>query len=365
MSLPILTEYRQSTLRAMEVCPRRTRFALEAGELKTGWTKGSTNLGQIFHAFVWLYINQLKHPDIRPAKNLPTEEVAVIAREAYAQSKVTLSAEDYHALVGMAVRFADFKWDVNRILAQEDPLRVDLVCPDGEVRTVKGQPDLIMSDPPRGLIIYDWKTGRAQPKSPRKKEEDGEAVEGEQYLSDVGKYQRYVYGLLALKQWPSAQYAIMWEVPMRFPSYGPRYARLSRDGLEQIEHKLGADMMNLDRGVREGAGSDVWEPIPGGQCHHCEVRRSCPVPPEQRGEGATWDQESADAEAQRWVLGKAMYTQAAETLKARAEAGLPPGRVNAREEVRWGPEPDAWARKGGGRKFDLFPAIETTTEEAA
>jgi hypothetical protein len=298
---------------------------------------------------------------------MSTEEAAVIAREVYATSLMTLDSEDYGALIGMAVRFAEYEWDVKRILAQEDPLRTDLVCPDGEVRTVKGQPDLIVTDPPYGLKIYDWKTGLGQPRSPRKKEDDGEPVEGKQYLSDTGKYQRLVYGMLALHQWPSARYAILWEIPMRFPKYGPRYARLDRSQLEHVEPKLAADMMNLDRGVAEGPHSDVWEPRNGSQCIHCEVASSCLVPPRQRGVGSAMTQVDFDIEARRYVRGKAMYEQAAERLKAVAEETGGHGHVNSRESVRWGPEPDAWREKGGGRKFGVHARIdlETTTEEAA
>lgn len=370
MTLPHFSEieHLQSTLRAREVCPRRTRFALETGDLKTGWTGGSTNLGTMFHSFVERYMDTLATPEFWPKKKMPTEEAAVIAREVYGASPFTLDHEDYDALIGMAVRFADeYEWDVKRILAKEDQLTLDLLCPDGEVRTLRGTPDLIVADPPRGIIIYDFKTGRAQPKSPRKVEPDGEAIEGEQYLSDVGKYQRLVYGLLALRQWPAAKYAILWEVPMRFASHGPRYARITHERLERIEHKLAQDMEKLDRGLREGVASGMWEPIPGAQCLHCEAARSCPVPPGLRGVGAIRDQVEADIEARRFVRGKAMYEQAAERLKALAVESGGHGCPNGREAVRWGPEVDAWRQKGGGRKFGVFPRVdlEMTEERAA
>jgi hypothetical protein len=364
VSLPTLTEYRQSTLRALEVCPRRTRFALETGDLITGWTGGSTTLGAIFHEFVFDYMETLKKPEVRPAKRMATEEAVNVARDVYNRSPFVLDADGYDALIGMVVRFASdpmFEWDVRRILFQEEPLRVELLCPDGEIRTLKGAPDLVYSDPPHGVIIYDWKTGLGQPKSPRQREPEGEPLEGKQYLSDVGKFQRQVYGLLVLKMLPSVRYAILWEVPMRFPKYGPRHARLDRGQLEHVEARIGSQMMKLDRGLREGPGSDVWEPKPGSQCQHCEVARSCPVPPQMRGVGAVESQTAADIEARRFVRGRAMYQQAAERLKARQEAGLPPGRVNGREQARWGPEMDAWRERGGGRKFDVFPA-ETTSE---
>jgi hypothetical protein len=52
-------------------------------------------------------------------------------------------------------------------------------------------------------------------------------------------------------------------------------------------------------------------------------------------------------------------------LKAWQEAGNPPGRVNERDEVRWGPAPDAWMFKGGGRRFDIWPAISSVPGEVA
>jgi hypothetical protein len=364
--LPELTEFRQSTLRAMEVCPRRTRKSLEAGDVICGWTGHATQLGTVFHAFVDAYMDTLAMPEVRPAQQLSTEEAVVICREVYDASEIVLPADEYNALIGMACRFCEFKWDVNRIATKEDALRLDLVCPDGEVRTFKGAPDLIMFDPPQGLIVYDWKTGQGQPKSPRKREEDGEAVEGEQYLSDVGKYQRQAYGLLALRAFPAAQYAVLWEVPMRFAKHGPRYARITREQLEHVEKRLASHMMKLDRGLREGPASDVWLAKPGSQCHHCEAARGCPVPPAMRGVGAITNQTEADIEARRFVRGDAMKEQARERLKAwQEESGGKPGRVNEREEVRWGPDPDAWREKGGGRKFDVHAAEMTSTEDAA
>lgn len=365
MTLPQLTEYRQSTLRAMEVCPRRTRFALELDEdLTTGWTEGSADLGTVFHAFVKAYMEQLATPEFRPAKQMPTEEAVNVARTTYAELPIVLDSDGYEALMGMVVRFCEFEWDVNRILALEDPLHVDLLCSDGEVRTVKGQPDLIMADPPHGVIIYDWKTGLGQPKAPKVAPEEGAPVEGKQYLSDAGKYQRRVYGLLALHTWPSARYAVLWEVPMRFAKYGPRHARLSREQLEHVESPLADHMMKLDQALRDGPQSPLWKPKNGAHCFKCEVARSCPVPPGQRGTGALESQAAAHVEARRWVRGKAMYEQAAERLKAWQEAGHPPGQPNERDAVRWGPEPDAYTTKGGGRGFKLWPAIETTSTDS-
>lgn len=350
-----LTEFRQSTLRALEVCPRRTRFALESGELTTGWTGGSTRLGTVFHEFAAEYLRTLQRPECRGERKMATEDAMAIMREVYAASPYVLDADAYHALVGMTLRFCDFEWRTERILFLEEPLRAEILCSDGEIRTLKGQPDVVFADPPYGVVIEDWKTGQGWPKAPRKLPEDAKVIEGREYLSDVGKFQREVYGYLVLKQLPAARYAILRERPMRYPGEPPREARLAREALEHVEPRIAAAMMKLDRGVSEGSGSEVWAPIPGSQCNHCEAARSCPVPPGLRGAGAIGCQSDADVEARRFIRGGAMRVQASERLKAWQEAGNPPGRLSGREEVRWGPERDAWMVKGGGRKFEVWP----------
>jgi hypothetical protein len=366
MTLPILTEYRQSTLRALEVCARRTRFDLEAGDINSGWTEGSADLGTLFHEYAAEYLRTLMRPECQGWRQMPHEEAINVLREVYAASPITLGSKDRVALRGMALGFCEYKWDVRRILYLEEPLRVELPCPDGEVRTIKGQPDLVYSDPPYGVIIFDWKTGQGRPKAPKKAPEEGATVEGKQYLSDAGLYQREVYGLLVLRHLPAARYAIMRELPMRFPGEGPREARLNRSELEHVEWELGAHMLKLARGLEEGPQSDVWKPRSGSHCYKCEVGRSCPIPPRMRGAGAVQSQLDADILARRFVRGGAMRDQAAEQLKVHTENGGAPGRVNDAQEVRWGPEPDAWQQKGGGRKFGPWPRVDVVeTEDAA
>lgn len=363
MTLPLLTEYRQSTLRSLELCPRRTRFALEAGDLTTGWTEGSADLGTVFHVFAFAYLETLKRPDVRGARQMATEDAVNVMREVYASLPIVLTVADYEALVGMVCRFCEMQWDVRRILFHEEPLRADLVCPDGEVRTLKGQPDLVYADAPYGAICFDWKSGMGKPKSPKKVEDDGATVEGKQYLSDAGRFQRIVYGALILLALPSLRYALLWEVPMRFPSYGPRVARLDRSELEHVLPLIAAHMQKLDEGLREGPQSKVWAPKNGSHCLKCEAQFGCPVPPRQRGAGVAATQVDADILARRYVRGKAMYEQAAEQLKARQEIGGSPGRLNAAQEVRWGPEPDAWMKKGGGRKFGVHERVDVVKVE--
>jgi hypothetical protein len=198
------------------------------------------------------------------------------------------------------------------------------------------------------------KSGMAKPKAPQQAPPEGETVIGKQYLSEVGLFQRQVYGLLVLRRYP-ADYAVLRELSLRWPQEAPREARLERGELEHVEKAVGSWMMKLARALDEGPESEEWRPRPGGHCNKCPVGRSCPVPPEMRGDGAITTDEEADEAARTYVVAKAQYSQAASQLKAREEAGCRPGRANEREEVRWGPDASAWTQKGNGRKFGLWP----------
>jgi hypothetical protein len=360
VSLPMLTEFRQSTLRAHATCPRRTRAELEAGDITTGWSEASADLGTVVHAILAEIMATLARLG---EKQMPTEEATVIAWEVYNALPVTLPAKELADMEWMVQSFCKYQWRPERTLAIEEPIRVELVCDDGEVRTVKGQPDLVIADPPRGLVCVDHKTGMARPKAPRQVPEDATAVEGKQYLSDVGLFQRQVYGLLLLHRYPSAGYVTLRELALRYPDEPPREASLFREELEHVEKAVRSRMMKLDRALREGPDSELWSPRAGKHCRRCPVGRSCPVPPEMRGDGVIGSQEDADAAAHQFSVAGAQADQAREQSKVWVEAGHAPGRANEREELRWGPEPDAWKRKGGGRKFGLWPVVESISSD--
>lgn len=357
--LPQLTEFRQSTLRAMEVCPRRTRDALRVDpNTTTGWVGQSDDLGTMTHEVCWEIMRTLLR---QGESHMGTEEAMVICREVYAASPIVLSAQEHEDLGWMVRGFSHYRWRPERILAIEEPLRLDIVCPDGEARRLKGTPDLVIADPPHGLYCADLKSGRSRPKAPRQAVPEGQPIEGIQYLSDHGLFQRRVYGCLLLDRYPVADYVWLQELPLRYPDEPPRIAKLRREDLEHVIPWIGAHMMKLDNALREGPKSELWKARPGSHCSKCEVGMSCPVPREMRGDGAIQTQRQADTAAAIFAKAGAKKDQAKAQLKVWEENGNPPGRVNDREEVRWGPEPDAWKTKGGGRKFSIWP----TTEEAA
>lgn len=352
--------YRQSLLRSFTVCGRRTMHGLQVGDdIRAGWVGHSGDLGTAFHEFAAEYLRTLY---VQGQGQMPTQESVEVMYEVLGRLPFTLPFEALDELRWLVLGFCDLIWNPKRILALEERLEAEIVCPDGEVRVAKGQPDVLMADPPDWLIVVDFKTGRGRPSGPRVEPEVGEVVEKRDYLSDM--FQADVYSLLALRRYPTARGVIFRELHLR--SGQIRQGRLTREQLEHVERKLAVTMMNLDRAISEGEESPLWSPRPGGHCaRQCPVARSCPVPEEMRGDGAIETDERADEVAQLYVVAKAQYTQAADQLKAWEEGGNRAGRANENEAVRWGPDAEAFREKGKGRKFGLWPVVKVENEEKA
>jgi hypothetical protein len=378
-TIPRPEVFRQSLLGGFEVCPRRTRFALQApDDLALGWVESTGDLGTAFHSVAAAILRTMhQHGE----DTIPHEEAIVIMREVYAAGDIILPTEDRHTLRQLVLRFVAIPFPANRIAigangepAIEQRLTLEVHCPDGEVRTLKGQPDLIMIDPPDGLMVFDWKSGKGQPKKPRdplkviKSEDTGnELAIGKEYLSDRGHFQLDTYGLLALMGKlddgtmlsPGARRVTLRELHLR--SGQVRQATLTIEEVkEHVLQQIADHLMKIDRAISEGPKSKLWKPRGGSHClKQCPVSRSCPVPPEQRGIGALSTQAQADREAQIFAVWEGKSAQARERLKAWQEANNPPGRVNGRTSAKrsaGGLTRKPSTVKGGGRGFKIWPA---------
>ncbi len=341
--------FRQSRLRSFMECARRTVLA---SDLTTGGIGASADLGSAFHAVAAEYLNTLRRHGETQAS---TEEIVVICREVLAAGPWVLPSEAYARLIEMVCNLAAETWNPARFMAIEKRLFMDIACPDGEVRTLTGTPDLVIADPGHtpGAICVDHKTGLSKPPTPREPIPEGEAIRGPQYLSDGGFAQLSIYGCLIMHEWPRVQQVTLREKSWRWPG-PPREHSIGRADLEHIVPHLGLLMMQLDQGLREGEGSRFAEPRAGRQCAtRCSVARTCPIPAEQRGLGVLSSPEAADDEAARWEVVRALEGQMRKTLKAYHEESeyaprLPDGRV-----VRWKDKPD-----GRGRTFGACePAV--------
>ena len=350
-----LTIYRQSHLRGFTICPRRTMHDLKAGDDSVrGWVGRAGDLGTAFHVFASVYLDTLKETG---HGQMPTQEAIECMYEVLPQLGFTLPFEQMDELRYLVLGFCDLLWNPKKILAVEEELRSDIVCADGEVRTLKGQPDALLNDPPHGLIVVDFKTGRGRPKGPRAEPEVGEVVEERKYLSDL--FQGDTYSLLALKRYPSAQYVIFRELHLR--SGQIRQGRLSREALEHVERKLGVVMTQMDRAVREGEESPLWAPRPGSHCtRQCPVARSCPIPKEERGDGGIETVEDAAEAARRWAVmegeREALRSQIKEWVEDPAN---PLPMANEDQVVGWKPP------TGKGRRFGVWSKVDMVESEEA
>lgn len=352
--------YRQSLLRSFTVCGRRTLHGMKVGDdMAIGWVGRRGDLGTAFHEFAHRYLATLHETG---HGQMPTQEAIEVMYEVLAELPFTLPFGELDELRWLVLGFCDLLWNPKRILALEERLEAEILCPDGEVRVLKGQPDVLLADPPDWIICGDYKSGLGRPKGPRVEPEVGEVVEERKYLSDL--FQGDSYSFLAMRKYPTARGVIFRELHLR--SGQIRQGRLTREQLEHVERKLAVTMMNLDRAISEGEESSLWAPRPGAHCaRQCPVARSCPVPEEMRGDGAIETDERADEVARLYAVAKAQYTQAADQLKAWEEGGNRAGRANESEAVRWGPDAEAFRTKGGGRKFGLWPVVKVESEETA
>jgi hypothetical protein len=331
---------RQSTLTTFARCPLSARFELEAGERHSP----ELSRGTLAHSVVEECLRTMhRHGN----SQIPVAEALEIMYEVLAQRGVAsedvlaLPPEEKLHLKQFVVRFAsDWEWDVRRIVAIEERLWHPITCEDGKVRTLTGTPDLILVDPPDGLVVCDLKSGFGPPKTPR----SDDPAEPRRYLTARGMAQLDAYGLLAMQRFPRAQRVTLREIhPMTTES---RDATLDRDDLAEVERLIGIDLMLMDRAVSEGVDSPIWKPVPGKQCAWCIAKRQCPLPSYQRGAGAIEDAAMALRYALDFEAVTPQRTELLEALKMWVDAHgpipLPDGRV-----LGW-----HRPRENGSRRFE-------------
>jgi hypothetical protein len=351
MSLERPEVFRQSLLQGFTTCARRTKHALIAGDdMTTGFVGHSGDLGTALHAVAREILRTLWKQGER---QIPTQEAVEIMYEVIPTLPFALPFEALDELRWLVLGFCDYTWDPKRILALEEEIRVDVECPDGVTRVLKGQPDILLADPPDGLVVIDLKSGRGRPKGPRVEPEAGEVVEGREYLSSM--FQGDTYSLLGLRRYPAAKRVTFRELHLR--SGQIRQVTLSREALEHVERKLAVTMMLVDRAISEGEDSGLWKPRPGKHCaRQCPVAVSCPIPREMRGDGSIESPEQADAAARAAAVLEGTRTALLESIKAWAEDPANPlPRVNEREVYAWNPP------LGKGRRFKLWAESDLVT----
>jgi CRISPR/Cas system-associated exonuclease Cas4 (RecB family) len=353
--------FRQSLVAGFVTCPRRTRFALHAGDdVSTGWVEDTGDLGSALHEVAAVILATLK---ARKEEKMPHQEAIECMYETMRRSAIVLDFDALEQLRWLVLGLCRIRWvDPHvRVLTIEEELRMPVVCEDGEVRTLKGTPDVVMLNG-TGVKVIDYKSGRGKPSAPRGKyPEPGKPVEGYEYLSERGRVQGELYGLLALDRYKPAQHYEFAEYHLR--SGQIRYIRLDREQLEHVRRRVALVLEQLDGAIFEGPKSDRWFARSGSHCtRQCPVARSCPIPPEQRGDGVIDSQAKADRAAAAWSVVNAQRTAIRSQLIAAYETNGWIGNANEHEQVRYEPlDPEP----GVSRKFGVHPSIDPAAEAEA
>jgi hypothetical protein len=355
--------HRQSLLADADTCMLRTKWRLEVAEayplaarMDRAWDRADAARGVLAHRYAAAVLRTLWQTG---ADTIPVAEALEILYEVCAQRDVPdvdvvfLPARERRYLRMFAILLVFDtkarvlrKWNMSRMLAVEERqwAAVSYVAQDGSTvkRTITGQPDLTLAAPPDGVVVLDWKTTpKAPPKAgPDKRDERGD-VRGDDAPGNVsyeGYFQQRVYALLEFANRPDIGRVTLREVyPMDPDGLQVRTATLLRQDLERIERELSDLIGLLDRAIAGGSGSALWKPQPGRHCSHCPRPGECPIPREERGDGAITGPRIAEQWAAEFVVADSVRTQRRNALKAyHEETGLaiPVRSAKGRYELR-------------------------------
>jgi hypothetical protein len=324
---------RQSLLRAYAQCPLSAKWQSEGAASNL-----AMDLGTVAHRVFEEIVRTLQR---QGESTIPTEEAMCIFREVYADLGIPLPSRQLEDLRLMTLRFCDIKWPVRRIMSIEERLFAEVPCPDGITRTLTGKPDVIVADPPDGAICLDWKSGLRRPPQPRDGEGEDQA-DPTRYLSPEGMLQLHVYGYLIWANFPSVSGVALREEHVRWGEH--RRATVTRDKMEHVEYEIGSLLQMLDGDLHRHESDLVARP--GSWCSYCPRPLDCPIPTQERGEGAVYDEDSMQAYAEQYVPAKAQKDHLEKAIKNGLAEGIPPARVGDRE-LGWSSEDK------GSRRFGL------------
>jgi hypothetical protein len=410
---------RQSLLASFDDCRLKTRWDIEGVEFDSP----AQARGHLFHRFAAEVMRTLWRTG---NTSMPTEEAMAVLYEVIAQRDVPdrdvvwLPAKERRILRRCVIALVhDYgtdrprEFEMTRLIAVEgtsveggDPLRIPLEYPASEVcpacggsgtvfldqetlsglaecetcdetgwmqtggmieRIATGRPDAVLAVPPDGLEILDWKTDR-QP--PPKGEENDEHRDDAEHVSYGGYFQQRTYGVGALRRWPHVKWVRLREFYVLAGE--ARWATIHREHMEHIERELAAEVELLDRALMGGHRSEIWSPSPGHHCRYCPRSGQCPIPREERGEGAIGDSAAVAARyGAQAVVAQQVYKDRIASLKPYVNEFGPVDVRHAKGRLQW-----RW-KEGttGKRTFGLHvpeasdrgpedPALASAFEEA-
>jgi hypothetical protein len=340
--LEVYSHLRQSLLANYDNCALMTRFSLEA----VGYNNAAQARGIVWHLFARRFLETLARTG---EAGMSVSEALEILYEASAQREVpddevvVLSARERRLLRIAVMKFAteNQRFDMRRLMGAERRLYTTVEYPrpgGGTVtRSVTGQPDALLSDPPDGAVVLDWKMWLSPPPRYKGKLTRDHAAG----VSYMGYFQQRIYGLLVMRRYPSVQRVTLREF---YPLAGEsRTATVYPEDLEHVERELANLCELLDRSIAGGSGSAMWRPSPGLHCNYCPRPASCPIAPEERAvEGGITTAAEAARSAADYVVASRVRKALGEALKdwVRQHGPVPVKDSRGRHEVRFKTQSD-------------------------
>lgn len=321
---------RQSRLRKLDDCALSLKFELEHGD---GWSSHPMARGTLMHR---AYAEALRTMRRLDEKRIPVAEALEILYEVCRQrgvppeEVVTVPLREMRDMRMEMIKFAaDNRFDVDRIVDIERRLEavVTYDSPQGLVeRTITGQLDVLMADPPDGAIVIDHKSSWGLPPA-------GDS-EDPSHVSYAGYFQLRTYAFLVFRNYSAVQHLTLREF---YPRYSEvREAVIRRDDMEHVEREMSMLVERFDALVASGSESRMWMPTPGAHCQRCSKPGSCPIERESRGEGAIVTEEDAKRYAAEAVVAQRVLSHRRAALKARADARGPIPVKDAKGRRVWG-----------------------------
>lgn len=313
-------------------------------------------LGTLFHRWVgWAIEHMRGHGETEMPIDMALEKlIEVVAQhDTEPEDVVHLPMSEIKWLRVAVVQWCKGgRFNASRVLSVEERLRGVIYVPDGSggfyERVITGKPDVIVADPPDGVIVVDWKAGWAPPAKLGREDQEARDVGGsdrEEKLSDQGFAQQVIYGILILQNYPAVQRVTLREAYVRHGEY--REATIDRYNLERLTDIVGAVIAQIDRAFDAGADSPLWLPTAGPHCAMCAAVRLCPL---KEWEGIPDNLIEAQLLAREWIVSAEVRKDRLPLLKGWVDENgpipLPAGK--GRREVGW-----LKNKTGDGRSFKL------------
>lgn len=331
---------RQSSIARFDNCP--LSLLLEAQNPQPSQKGNMGARGTLFHVWVARVLRQMRaegwteYPVDMGLELL----LQVLAQHVPAEQVVHLPMRELRWLRVLVVRWCEGTrragFNAGRILAVEERQFMPLEVPDGAGgtyrRVITGQPDVLVADPPDGIIVVDWKSGWAPPS---KSEEASlrEREEGDDNkLSEQGYAQQVIYGALGLHEYPAANRFTLREAYIMHGEY--REATIFRHELERTLDVLGAIVAQIDLAFADGPDSQRWIAKAGTHCSICPAVSRCPI---KDWEGIPASLDEAVLLAREWIVSAEVRKDRLPLLKGwvNENGPIPIDHGKGRREVGW------------------------------